>query len=139
LVPDPKLAQPAIDTGWPPAIAVAGDHELVPVAFALLTANGRAELLLGSASDSLAVLGRGCRIAQRPTSEVAAVADEVAEQHHAILGPGFRCRRVGKPPRDSDPISWFDLTERSPAGPRADTMLRGRGQHPPGRQPQPHD
>src|SRR4029077_16866801 len=62
LAVDAQVSQPAIHAGGMPAIAVACQHQLVPVATAGAAGHAHAELALRGATHELAALLGGCGV-----------------------------------------------------------------------------
>ena len=112
----PSSRSQTVDSRRVPAVAVAADHELVPGATARVAVHDAAELPAGRLGDDAAVLLGGRRVAQRLVYEVAAVADEVAQQGEPMLRPSRGARRLRQAASDGQPRSRFEILDPHPAG-----------------------
>ena len=109
LVEQAELAQPAIHAGRMPAVAIARNDELMPAprpaCRVTVEPNARCR-----GRDGFAVLVRSGRVAERLMRQVAAVADEMAEQHDRVFGPVDRRRRLRNASRKRKPISGREVS-----------------------------
>jgi hypothetical protein len=118
-------------------MAVAREDELVPAGPMLMAADAQAEAALGRNADRLAVL-LGCgRVAQRLPRQVAAVADEVPEQHEVVAGPALGCGRLRDAACECHAIAWTQLPQALPPGAGPHTVVRRGGQGSPRGEAQP--
>jgi hypothetical protein len=61
-----------------------------------------------------------------PRNALYTVADQLSEQHHAIVGPALSLDWLRKPSCERHPVADLQLRKSTPAGARQDAMI-GRG------------
>src|SRR6266542_1473523 len=98
-----------------PSIAIVRNQELVPASHVRIARHFRAELFDGGLGYAPAVLLGAGRVTHWASHEVAAIADELAEERDAPVRPLDRDRRFGHLPRDRDAIADRELRNRAPA------------------------
>ena len=92
-----EALQPGADAGGMPAVAIAGNEQLVPLAAARIPLDGAPERQRAF-GDQFAVGFRRGGVAQRLIREVAAVADQVTQQRDLGVRPIHRVGDLGKLP-----------------------------------------
>src|SRR5688500_14779956 len=108
LAEDTEILQPATDASRHPPIAVAADDQLMPRAPAGMPRHRRAECFRGF-TYRRAVCFRRSGIEQWLMLDVAAVANEMSEQHQAMIRPFVRLGRLRHAPRQCQPVALLDL------------------------------
>src|SRR5579863_8117066 len=121
--------QPGTDAGRMPAVAVAGNDELVPVAAARMPSYGAAESNRAF-GDHLTVGFRCGGVAQRLVPEVAAVADQVTQQRYLRVRPHHRVDDRRKSPSHGHSSTRTNLSDALPSISGKHLMVGGRAQRP---------
>src|SRR5580704_13881747 len=99
-----------------PAIAVPADDQLVPgPGWTFVASDLAIELASGCAGHNGAVFRRRRGVTQRLMREIAAVADQMAEQRDAQFGPRLRLDAFREAPGDCQPIAGPQINHAFPS------------------------
>src|SRR5947207_9373675 len=138
LVEDTQFAKPPVHTVGGPAIAVPADEQLVPKPSPGVTGHPAAERFRRLADGAAIVFGRR-GIAQRLMVQIAAVADELAEQHDVVVGPCDRRARRRHHAGQRYPIAGLERIRSYPAAAAIESMATGNTDGAPSRERDSHD
>src|SRR6185437_12467758 len=100
----PEIPEPAVGSGRCPAIAVARQQQLMPIAAAWIAGHTQTEFRLCSATHQLAALLRGGRVPHGLMLRVAAIANHVRQKSHAIVRPDLSILRLRHSSRDCEAV-----------------------------------
>src|ERR1041385_3383719 len=87
---DPETAEPCIDPGRPPSVAVSTQQQLVPIATTFVATHYRTERRTRRIRDRCTIRLGTRRVSQRLTLEIAAIADQLSEEDQMLVRPAQR-------------------------------------------------
>src|SRR5271170_157552 len=134
LTKDAEVLQPLTDTKGRPAVAVAADDQLVPGANWGFIAGHATSKRFGGATYGATVLFGGGRVTQRLVHQIAAVADEMTQQHEPVSGPTLCLHRFRQAAREREAIARLECAHGRPACSSQQPMLRRRPNRPAARE-----